>query len=217
MRKSSEVTGEALDAALATVLEHKGAEDPVIDTLTENWSPFQTAGPAFAAPPSFEVKRSFGATESDDDDDDEEEEGSAIDFGSALEAALAALGYTSEAARDKLNNVLSAAASGAPFPEDIRSSVATMTGASPEVVDAGLQRQAKPVLTALQASMDYVIRRKEELEESGDDDDEADIQERLRLMGPCPMGFEWHRVAGGWRCGGGTHHVADDDPLLFMD
>ena len=92
-----------------------------------------------------------------------------------------------------------------------------MTGASPEVVDAGLQRQAKPVLTALQASMDYVIRHKEELEESGDDDDEADIQERLRLMGPCPMGFEWHRVAGGWRCGGGTHHVADDDPLLFMD
>ena len=33
-------------------------------------------------------------------------------------------------------------------------------------------------------------------------------------MGPCPAGFAWFREGNGWRCGGGSHFVHDDDPLL---
>ena len=47
-----------------------------------------------------------------------------------------------------------------------------------------------------------------------DDLTDEDIVQRLREMGPCPMGFAWHREGSGWRCGGGSHFVHDDDPML---
>ena len=62
--------------------------------------------------------------------------------------------------------------------------------------------------------------RRRKLEELGDDerddaeDEEALILERLRTMGPCPAGFTWFRSGNGWRCGGGSHFVYDDDPIL---
>ena len=55
------------------------------------------------------------------------------------------------------------------------------------------------------------LRREEAL------NDEARIMERLRTMGPCPAGFAWFRSGNGWRCGGGSHFVYDDDPILNMD
>jgi len=41
--------------------------------------------------------------------------------------------------------------------------------------------------------------------------------ERLRTQGPCPAGFAWFRSGNGWRCGGGSHFVFDDDPILGPD
>lgn len=38
---------------------------------------------------------------------------------------------------------------------------------------------------------------------------EQAIQERLRQISPCPMGFQWYKSGGGWRCGGGSHFVSD--------
>eukprot|EP01060_Flectonema_neradi_P033850 TRINITY_DN5789_c0_g2_i4.p1 TRINITY_DN5789_c0_g2~~TRINITY_DN5789_c0_g2_i4.p1 ORF type:complete len:3745 (+),score=744.53 TRINITY_DN5789_c0_g2_i4:86-11320(+) len=35
------------------------------------------------------------------------------------------------------------------------------------------------------------------------------IQQELRKRSPCPAGFNWTQVSGGWRCGGGTHFVSD--------
>ena len=35
------------------------------------------------------------------------------------------------------------------------------------------------------------------------------IQEKLRRISPCPMGFQWSKVGGGWRCGGGSHFVSN--------
>ncbi len=34
--------------------------------------------------------------------------------------------------------------------------------------------------------------------------------ERLRQLNNCPAGFNWFKVGGGWRCGGGSHFVTDE-------
>ena len=35
------------------------------------------------------------------------------------------------------------------------------------------------------------------------------VQEKLRQLSPCPAGFQWTQMNGGWRCGGGSHFVSD--------
>lgn len=35
------------------------------------------------------------------------------------------------------------------------------------------------------------------------------LQDALRKIAKCPAGFEWFKVGGGWRCGGGSHFVTD--------
>ena len=35
------------------------------------------------------------------------------------------------------------------------------------------------------------------------------IQAQIARMCPCPMGYSWFQVGGGWRCGGGSHFVMD--------
>jgi hypothetical protein len=35
------------------------------------------------------------------------------------------------------------------------------------------------------------------------------IQQRLQQLSPCPAGFTWHQVGGGWRCSAGGHFVSD--------
>jgi len=42
------------------------------------------------------------------------------------------------------------------------------------------------------------IRKKEEM------------KNRIRAIGKCPAGFNWFNVGKGWRCGGGSHFVSDE-------
>ncbi|KAI9096945.1 hypothetical protein DFS34DRAFT_128949 [Phlyctochytrium arcticum] len=35
------------------------------------------------------------------------------------------------------------------------------------------------------------------------------IQEKIRQICPCPMGYSWFKQGAGWRCGGGSHFVSD--------
>ena len=35
------------------------------------------------------------------------------------------------------------------------------------------------------------------------------IQEKLKRISPCPAGFVWSKVVGGWRCSAGGHFVSD--------
>ncbi|GKY97164.1 hypothetical protein MPSEU_000674800 [Mayamaea pseudoterrestris] len=34
---------------------------------------------------------------------------------------------------------------------------------------------------------------------------------RLRAISACPAGFTWYKQGGGWRCGGGSHFVSDEE------
>ena len=40
---------------------------------------------------------------------------------------------------------------------------------------------------------------------------EESIQEKLKEIGQCPMGFDWIKVVGGWQCSAGGHHVSDKE------
>lgn len=37
------------------------------------------------------------------------------------------------------------------------------------------------------------------------------VQEKLRRIGNCEMGYPWIKQSGGWRCGGGTHFVSNGE------
>jgi len=38
---------------------------------------------------------------------------------------------------------------------------------------------------------------------------EREMQKKIRMMGPCPMGFRWIKGSGGYRCAGGSHWLSD--------
>ncbi|TMW56633.1 hypothetical protein Poli38472_006643 [Pythium oligandrum] len=40
---------------------------------------------------------------------------------------------------------------------------------------------------------------------------ERAMQTKLRKLCLCPAGFQWHRCGGGWRCGGGSHFVSNEE------
>lgn len=241
-RQATTVTPAALDAALGTVLNMKGGSsetagggnierillerDGLLSPPAPEPSPFMTAEPLFQGPPDFDIQKAIKlATMDGDDDDDEGDAEDELDLSEALEEAIVGLGYDEDdASRDELARLLADAVGGsAPFPRDIRDRVASKTGAPSEALDAALQKQAAPVLKAVKAAVAYRSERREQLEELDDKDredalnDEARILERLRTMGPCPAGYSWFRSGNGWRCGGGSHFVYDDDPILNFD
>ncbi|ORY39360.1 hypothetical protein BCR33DRAFT_788369 [Rhizoclosmatium globosum] len=39
--------------------------------------------------------------------------------------------------------------------------------------------------------------------------EEQAVQEKIRRLCPCPVGFSWFKAGNGWRCGGGSHFVSD--------
>lgn len=38
---------------------------------------------------------------------------------------------------------------------------------------------------------------------------EMEVQKKIRMLGPCPMGFTWIKGSGGYRCAGGFHWLSD--------
>ena len=104
-------------------------------------------------------------------------------------------------------------------PDDVVAQVVATRGGDRGHVAQELARQAGPFREALKrvaiaTKLGRKIDKDRDAEAGGDDLTDEDIVQRLREMGPCPMGFAWHREGSGWRCGGGSHFVHDDDPML---
>ena len=80
--------------------------------------------------------------------------------------------------------------------------------------DAEIKRQLEEQrLRRLQAAIErerkakeLEARRQKELEERRK---EQKAQEKLRHMGVCPVGFQWIKQPGGYRCAGGSHWVTN--------
>jgi DNA polymerase III delta prime subunit len=65
--------------------------------------------------------------------------------------------------------------------------------------------QAKDKATT--AERDKIMKRL--LEEEERRKKEAELKLKLAMMGKCPMGFEWIKQKGGYRCAGGSHFMSD--------
>ena len=166
------------------------------------------------APPRVEVQVVEDVREDDDDDDDDEPSFGAPDLSGALEEACVALGYGDPARRAELMDALTNG-----VPDDVVAQVVATRGGDRGHVAQELARQAGPFREALKrvavaTRLGHKIDKDRDSEAGGDDLTDEDIVQRLREMGPCPMGFAWHREGSGWRCGGGSHFVHDDDPML---
>jgi len=211
-RGSSVATPASVRAATQDLLERKrGAvlvdAPPVLqeDFMTEDMT---------IAPPRVEVQTVTDVREDDDDDDDDEPSFGAPDLNGALEEACVALGYGDPARRAELMDALTNG-----VPDDVVAQVVATRGGDRGAVAQELARQAGPFREALKrvavaTRLGRKIDKDRDAEAGGDDLTDEDIVQRLREMGPCPMGFAWHREGSGWRCGGGSHFVHDDDPML---
>ncbi|KAK0390083.1 hypothetical protein NLU13_3656 [Sarocladium strictum] len=68
---------------------------------------------------------------------------------------------------------------------------------------ARLRAEKKAIEESRRRIMKQIAEEKKKREE------EAKMREKLDQRGLCPMGFQWIRQAGGWRCAGGSHWISD--------
>ena len=220
-REVTTATAEALEAAKDFVLAMKVRAADLPTAAPPPPSPFLTADAAPTGPPVVDVVTDF-VTDLDDVDGGPPGAGDDGDLDGALEEALASLGYdgSTDEGRASLAALLQACADGGAVPSDVLAYVVASRGVDERAAATALKTQARTVAGALQAQVTFDItlrtKKKEDDETDGETDglSEADILQRLRDLGPCPAGFSWHREGAGWRCGGGSHFVHDDDPLL---
>jgi DNA-binding transcriptional MerR regulator len=146
--------------------------------------------------------RIFDADEGGKDEDDDDAE-----VWAALEEACRNLGLSPEQIKDMLEDE-------AGFPpaqvmeEVLRSLQAAGKSATSGRVKSVLNKQRAAVLDNVKRSL---------LESKKlNSDQEKKMQTALRAMGPCPMGFDWIKKQGGWRCAGGSHFVTDDQLEQYM-
>jgi hypothetical protein len=78
----------------------------------------------------------------------------------------------------------------------------------PGKVKGMLGKQRPSVLSKVDKAIEEDKKRKSA--------EEQKTIERVQAIGKCPMGFTWHKEGAGWRCGGGSHFVTDDDLKQFM-
>ncbi|KAJ8614533.1 hypothetical protein CTAYLR_000826 [Chrysophaeum taylorii] len=212
-RRTRVVTPEILDVSLEPFLEREYSDAPKPPTIPTDYYPVATD--------TIRPFETATITVTKEEIEVEEVEPLHLVDGSAagaLEEACVALGYDeSTASRELLVGQLEAG----DIPEDVVAYVADKIRAAskPAVVEL-LRPELPTLLAALKAKIQYDRDREIELARMKESDRQREIQRekavqtKLRRMGKCPAGFEWRREGCGWRCGGGSHYVADDDPAL---
>eukprot|EP00834_Sanchytrium_tribonematis_P005095 NODE_287_length_10726_cov_0.240614.p6 type:complete len:118 gc:universal NODE_287_length_10726_cov_0.240614:7226-7579(+) len=69
-----------------------------------------------------------------------------------------------------------------------------------------VEAQKKAILLAEKKAKQEAARAKEVIIEK---QKEKKIQEKLKHIGHCPVGYHWIKSNGGYRCAGGSHFVSD--------
>ena len=132
-----------------------------------------------------------------DGNEDEKDGFSDIDILGALERACHELGYDEEIIAQILGG-------GKTYPRELVEKIAIICGLD--------DTSRLPTLIDEQKGS-FLIRIKQLIESRKKEKsaEEERCQEVLQQMGQCPLGFDWLKEDGGWRCAGGTHFVSDND------
>jgi hypothetical protein len=136
----------------------------------------------------------------------------------ALLLACKKAGYDETHERRKdLVAILQTVKGGGDFPDDIMLIVIEETKLSKAKATKMLKPQLQRVLSAMEESVEAEeerlreIERMEAAERARAQAEFEKIQQKLKHIGQCCMGFTWHRNGTGWRCAGGSHYVTDAD------
>jgi hypothetical protein len=136
-------------------------------------------------------------------EDDSGETPPDLDVWAALEEVLGKMGLTLEQIRDMLEKP--------DFPpQHIVDAVMGVlpAGARPGDVRSMLGAQRGKVLEKVKQSLEMSKRAKTEKERK--------VQEHIRSIGLCPVGFEWLPDGDGYRCAGGSHFISRSQLPNFL-
>ncbi|KAK1836439.1 P-loop containing nucleoside triphosphate hydrolase protein [Podospora conica] len=89
--------------------------------------------------------------------------------------------------------------------------------ASPPASEEGSKKLDKKI--AQQAATTKSTEKqmeKRDKNEKDDQDQNRSVQEAIKQLGKCEMGFDWHRVDGRWVCQGGQHSLSDAEVAAAM-
>lgn len=152
---------------------------------------------------------------------EEEESPSDDDLWFALDEAFAHMGYTIYVIRDILVSQI--------LPGEVVDFVATKLKRDPRRIEKMLVLQCPLILPGVAQLIEKIelelelLRQKREEIERADAAEKARLEliekqrqnemklERLKMIGRCPMNFEWIQCGNGYRCAGGSHFVSHGD------
>lgn len=138
---------------------------------------------------------------------------------SSLDEALAEMGYSIYI----IQNILQSQN----LPEDLINLVSKKLNRKPEKVVPMLVKQCPILLPRVKTLIKNIEKElevqrkvreaiekadaaeKERLKELEKMRQEAAVLERVKYIGRCPVGYEWIKCDGGYRCAGGSHYVSD--------
>jgi len=143
------------------------------------------------------VKHKIRRIDEEDEQDDDEPE---PDVWAALEVACHELGYDADFMVEFLEQGC--------YPQELLDKIAGITSCEDQAkIREILDGQKGGLLSRMKQLVQIRLKQKSE--------EEAQCQQKLQMMGRCPMDFEWLREEGGWRCAGGSHWVSDADIEQF--
>lgn len=129
----------------------------------------------------------------------------------SLEKAFNALEYDLDQCLAALRSV--------PFPQEVLSWVLKDTGLTESKVMPVLRAQVPKLLGHYETLMQQKLQLEAELKAAQEEaqrqeilrkiEERKAIQQKLKYMGRCPMGFDWIDIGGGYQCAGGSHYMSN--------